>query len=254
MRWSSRASNFSAIVGIVIAVVGCADPGSAPGEGDPLRATVSIEYLSHDFPLEFKPGAIEFGKDPWATHEVSVSIATDEYTQYVTLHDRYVIDGKTLAPAAEAVPTEYAIFDESTGAGFDVDVGILSPGIHSFAMSVPIRLEPQPRNAGSVEPDEIVMEIEFVYDVFHETSPLVTYCARADQLLMKSSIEFSPDLLIEQGADSLAPEQISRLESARGRFESTLAAQATIDPHEFFDLIEEFCDVSYPERWSITLN
>jgi len=24
--------------------------------------------------------------------------------------------------------------------------------------------------------------------------------------------------------------------------------QATIDPDEFFDLIEEFCGVSYPER------
>jgi hypothetical protein len=30
--------------------------------------------------------------------------------------------------------------------------------------------------------------------------------------------------------------------------------QTTIDPDEFFDLIEEFRGVSYPDRWSTTCN
>jgi hypothetical protein len=243
------------MVGIVIAVVGCADAGTgAGGDDDPLRATVTIEYLSHDFTLEFKPGVLEFGSDPWARHEVAVQIATDGYIQHVTLHDQYLIDGGAIAQKSGSLPTEYVLSDERPTASFAIDVEPLSVGIHRVAMLVPIRLEPQPRNAGSVESDQIVMEIEFVYDVFIETSPLVTYCARADQLLTNSSMNFSPDHLIQQGADALGPEQISRLEAARGRFEATLAAQATIDPDEFFDLIEEFCDVSYPERWSITLN
>ena len=33
-----------------------------------------------------------------------------------------------------------------------------------------------------------------------------------------------------------------------GRLALKLDDQATIDPDEFFDLIEEFCGVSYPER------
>ncbi|MGF1618556.1 MAG: hypothetical protein ACFCU2_12235 [Acidimicrobiia bacterium] len=255
MRWAARASKFSVVAGIVIAAVGCADHGSgSEGDDDSLRATAGIEYLSHDVTLEFKSGVLEFGSDPWARHEVSVAIATDDYIQYLTLFDLYVIDGKTIAPATKAVSTEFALSDENTGISFAIDVQPLSPGIHNFEMSIPVRLEPQPRNAGSVEPDEIVMEIEFVYDVFLETSPLVTYCARADQLLTEGSIEFSPDLIIEAGADALGADQISRLESARGRFQATLDEQATIDPNEFFDLIEEFCDVNYPERWAITLN
>ena len=149
--------------------------------------------------------------------------------------------------------SDYVTLEFKPGA-LEFDIQALSPGVHNFAMTIPVRLEPSPRDTGSVESSETVMEIEFVYDVFLETSPLVTYCARADQLLTEGSIEFSPDLLIEEAADALAAEQISRLESARERFESKLADQATIDPDEFFDLIEEFCELSYPERWAITLN
>lgn len=255
MRVHARASKFSALVGITLALIGCADPGSGSnGDDDPIRAIVSIEHDSEDFTLEFKPGLLEFGSDPWAHHDVSVSIATDEYTQHLTLHDRYVIDGGTIAPAADAPTTEFALSDQSSEATFAVDVQALSPGVHNFAMSIPVRLESSPRNAGSMDPEEIVVEIEFIYDVFLESSPLVTYCARADQLLTKGSIDFSPDVLVEEGAEALTPQQTSRMEAALESFDSKLADQATIDPNEFFDLIEEFCGVSYPERWAITLN
>jgi hypothetical protein len=99
-----------------------------------------------------------------------------------------------------------------------------------------------------------VLKIEFRSDFSVETSPLVTFCAQADQMLTESSLDFSPEVLIEQGVDALTPEQINRLESARERFEATLDDQATIDPNEFFDPIEEFCGVSYPERWATTFN
>jgi hypothetical protein len=103
------------------------------------RATVLIENLSDDVTLEFKPGVLEFGADPWARHDVTVSIATDEYIQHVTLHDRYVIDDNSVAPASDALATEIAFSDQNAGSTFVVDVRALSAGVHNFVMAIPVR-------------------------------------------------------------------------------------------------------------------
>jgi hypothetical protein len=123
--------------------------------------------------LVFRPGDVEFGTDVWASHTVEFEIATDDWIQHVSLHDRYVIDGSELVPAAGAEDHEYMLSDEGPfGGAFDVDIGELAEGDHRVSLSVPLSLEPSPAVGDVLDPKDLNLTVDLVYHVWTESADI----------------------------------------------------------------------------------
>ena len=60
----------------------------------------------------------------------------------------------------------------SFGGDFDLELGELPEGEHRCSLAVPILLEPPPRHAGTLDPQEVTMVVDFVYHVFLAKSSL----------------------------------------------------------------------------------
>jgi len=235
-----------AISGLVVAACG---NGATAGQEAELRATVDVEYLDLEATLVLRPGELRYGSEPWISHQVAVDIGTDDFVQTFVIFDRYLVEGSELVPAPGAEKREYTLWDEDPGsATFEVMVpGELEVGEHRVRLELPVHLEASYPGATRDDDRETIQTVEFVYEVFRAESPLVTFCAQADQLLWEID-PFSPQEFLEIGEGVLTPDQIARFEEAIRVYEEKAADQLW-DPNDFFDLIEEICDVKYKERW-----
>lgn len=228
-------------------MAGCGGLGR-PGNDAALRTTVEVDYLSVDTPLEFVPGALEYGLDPWASHDVELSIWTDDWVQRFAIYDRYTVDGGRLMPADGASLSELVVSDAGPfGAEFAVEVPGLDLGEHRFTLELHVHLEPAPAIGDALEAEDRVVSVDFVYDVYWADSPLDEFCATADQLL-RGTNHFSPEAFIEAGAGVLSSDQMAGFEGAASYYHEE-AERMHLDPNPIFDLVEDVCDVSYGERW-----
>lgn len=235
-----------AISGLIVAA--CGDGATAGREGE-LRATVEMEYLDIEPTLVFRPGELRYASNPWVIHEVVVDIGTDDFVQTFVIFDRYLVQDSELVPGSGAEKREFTLWDEGPmSATLEVVVPEELPeGEHRVRLDIPVHLEASYPGATRADDRETIQTVEFVYEVFRAESPLVTFCARADQILWERS-PFTPQKFIDIGEDVLSPDQIVRFEEAIRIYEEK-AANQLFDPNDFFDLIEEICDVEYKERW-----
>lgn len=195
----------------------------------------------------FRPGELSYGAEPWISHQVAVDIGTDDSVQTFVIFDRYLVEDSELVPAPGAEEREYTLWDAGS-ATFEVIVpGELEVGEHRVRLKLPVHLKASYPGATREDDGETIQTVEFVYEVFRAESPLVTFCARADQLLWERS-PFTPQKFLEIGEGVLTPDQAARFEEAIRVYEEKAADQLW-DPNDFFDLIEEICDVKYEERW-----
>lgn len=222
-----------------------------PAASDPdgmLHAIVTVDYQTDDTTLEIITGPLDFKGVPWASHDVEFRIWTDGYIQDVGFYDKYRISGMDLVPTSGATLQTYRLSDRGPfGGSFQIEVPQMQEGESRISFSVPIHLSPSRDNGLSAK--DTVLTVDFVYQVFWAESPLVAYCARADQLLWQNTDTFSPESFISEGAGVLSPEQIAQFEQAVEDYNDEVTSNLHWDPSDFFDLIEEICDVEYPERW-----
>ena len=146
--------------------------------------------------------------------------------------------------------TEHVISNQTTPGetGFVIELDEMPEGEHSFTMAVPLHIEPRPEHENQFEPDDLTLQVVFTYEVFRAESELAVWCVRADQLLWNDS-EFSPESFAEEGQGILTPAQVAAFEEAAVAFNEEVETNLAWDPNQFFDLVEEICGVSYPERW-----
>jgi hypothetical protein len=240
-----RAIHLVVLAGVL---AGCGGLGG-PSTNAVLRATVEVEYVSMDTTLGFVPGALEYGHQPWFSHPVEFSIWTDDWVQRVSLYDHYETDGSEFVAAQDAVLTEHLLSDEGASGGDIVfDVGLLNAGEHTFSLSIPVHLEPSPAVGDALQPEDRMLTVDFVYDVYWAETPLDEFCARADQVLRANTVRFSPEAFLEAGSGVLTAAQLDSFEKASDYFEAEKRLGHT-DPNPFFDLVEEICNVSYTDRW-----
>lgn len=236
---------FTLVLGLL--TIGCADtPQSSEAS---VRALVEIE--SDGEWLRFHAGPIDFEGETWS-HQVEFELGTDDRLPTFTLSDTFLVDGEGIAPPPSATATVYELSDiESTVQSFDVIVEALPPGTHRFPIAIDVHLQPNPRFDYGYEPVDAVVDLDLVYEVFRVESELDYYCARADQLLWEDTFHFSPKAFMEEGEAALSRGQIASLEAAVSEYEETFEqTRGRLDPNPIFDLIEDFCDVEYPERWA----
>lgn len=210
----------------------------------PLAAVVTVRVESDDA-LWFRPGVLRIGSGPWASHDVTVDITTDDLIQTVWLYDRYVVEAAALVPAPGAVEGAHELWDAQPTASFEVLVPEMSPGEHRVTLSVPALREPIPGLEELYDLEERSVSVLLTYDVFRGDSKHL-FCARADQML-QSPQDFDAELLVMSGEELLDGEDKTQLENASQVFSGQPGDD--VDPGPFFDAVEDICAVTYRERW-----
>ena len=245
MRHPPRTLALVAVLALILAACG---GGATAGQKGELRATVEVEYPGLPENLEFRPGEMQYGPDTWATHQVAIQSYYDGRIQTFSLFNRYRVRSGELVPAPGAERQEYRIFDGREWGTFRVEILEAPPvGTLRARLAVPIHIEPFGPERASVTEEDITLTVEFVYEVFWAETPLVAFCARADQLLWETS-PFTPQKFIEVGEGVLTPDQVARFEEAIQVYKER-AARLELNPNDFFDLVEEICDAKYNKRW-----
>lgn len=216
-----------------------------------LRALVTVQDSSTEQFLRFSPGPMRFDVESWAGHELEIELATDEVLPMFSLSEAYSIneDGQ-IRPSPTAGTDDYALSDvEVKTPSIRIDLQPLTEGRHVVALSIPVRLEPNPRFDHGIEAFDTVVQVDLIYEVFFADSELDFYCARADQLLWYDTFRFDASSFATEGTGILTNPQVASLEEAGERFEQLVQTNSEWNPDEIFDLIEDICDVTYDERW-----
>lgn len=173
MRGARQGIRFGVAGGVAVLIASCGVWGTGESGEDVLRVAATVDYVSEDSTLVFRPGDVEFGTEVWASQTVEFEIATDDWIQHLSLHDRYVVDGSELVPTPDSEKHEYSLSDQGPfGGSFQVEVPELSEGDHSVSLSIPLSLEPSPAVGDALEPREMTLAIDLVYHVWAESAEI----------------------------------------------------------------------------------
>ncbi len=158
-----KALGLALLTGVAAIAASC---GVDTGGEEIIRAATTVDYVSQETTLVFRPGTTDLDS---GTQTVEFEIATDDWIQHVSLYDTYVVTGSTLVPAPDAVLQNYTLSDEGPFGGmFQVSFGALEVGELRVELTVPVSLEPQPRHADHLRPEDTTFTIALVYLVWTE--------------------------------------------------------------------------------------
>lgn len=173
MRGTRQLIRFGVAGCVAILVVGCGASGSDNSAGDVLRVAATVDYGSEDSTLILRPGDVELGTELWASQTVEFEIATDDWIQHLSLHDKYEVDGSELVPASDAENQDYSLSDQGPfGGSFQVDIPELPEGDHPVSLSIPLSLEPSPAVGDALEPRDTTLAVQLVYHVWSEPAEI----------------------------------------------------------------------------------